>query len=109
MVHELRNEFIHYYPRHVPTASRTPDWLKGLAEKGLLVKLPPEMGDFGWHTKLRSSRLAFWCAGVIVSSAEQFAMALQGLKGGGGSMLALDVRQYAQTFRQLLVDGPKER
>ena len=71
MVHEIRNELVHHYPRHVGTKSNVPEWLEELAGKELLMKSPIASGDFGWQTKLQSYRLALWCAEVIVRAADQ--------------------------------------
>lgn len=76
LVQHVRNEIVHYYPRHVGTVSNVPEWLEPLAELKLLYSIGAGKNDIGWQQKLGSFQLARWCAGTVAKAAFQFAEAI---------------------------------
>lgn len=77
LVHEVRNEIVHYYPRPVGKTN-VPEWLAPLVTKNLLYSIDDPQHEIAWHQKLESYQLARWCAATIARAADQFAAALAG-------------------------------
>jgi hypothetical protein len=107
LLHHIRNEIVHYYPRHVKgvSSSNIPEWLESLAQKHVLYTLGTGRKDIGWLQKLQSYKLVPWCATTAISGAEQFADALTGGEQDENKlgMVARNFRFKVRSIRSLSV------
>jgi len=108
LLHHVRNEIVHYYPRYIGTDSEVPEWLESLVQKDVLFTLKPKVTrDIGWTQKLRSYGLATWSGRTVVTAALQFAdVIVTRVKDRSLGMLAFNVQNNAASLSTLMHSIP---